>query len=58
MPRQKLTLWIDGELVEPMKLLAVLEKRSLSELTNALYREYLERHKGFVKTIQKGKQKL
>lgn len=58
MPTQKLTLWIDGLLVEPMKMLAVVEKRSLSKMTEALYREYLEQHKGFVKSIEKGKQKL
>jgi hypothetical protein len=58
MAKQKLTLWIDGPLVEPMKMLAMVEKRSLSVLTEALYRDYLEQHKGFVKAIEKGKQKL
>lgn len=58
MPKQKLTLYIDYELTEPMKMLAVVEKRSLSQMTEALYREYLEQHKGFVKSMEKGKQKL
>ncbi len=58
MAKRKLTLTVDDNLVEPMKMLAVVEKRSLSEMTEALYREYLEQHKGFVKSIEKGKQKL
>jgi hypothetical protein len=57
-PRQKLTLWVDGDLIEPMKMLAVVEKRSLSDITNSLYREYLEHHKGFVDSIKRGKQKM
>ena len=58
MPKQRVTLTIDPALVEPMKMLAVVEKRSLSEITEALYREYLQRFKGFVRTIEKGKQRL
>ncbi len=58
MARQKLTLSIDRELIEPMKMLALVEKRELSEITEALYREYLERHRKFVKIIQRGKQQL
>jgi hypothetical protein len=58
MTKQKLNLTIDGDLIEPMKMLAVVEKRSLSAMTEALYRDYLEQHKGFVKAVEKGKQKL
>ena len=58
MTKQKLNLTIDGDLVEPMKMLAVVERRSLSEMTETLYRGYLEQHKGFVKSIERGKQKL
>jgi L-fucose mutarotase/ribose pyranase (RbsD/FucU family) len=58
MSKRKLTLTVDDDLVEPMKMLAVVEKRSLSDMTEALYREYLEQHKGFVKSIERGKKKL
>jgi hypothetical protein len=58
MAKRKLTLTVDENVVEPMKMLAVVEKRSLSEMTEALYREYLEQHEGFVKSIEKGKQML
>jgi hypothetical protein len=58
MAKQRLTLYINENLVEPMKVIAVVEKHSLSELTELLYQEYLEKHKEFVKTIEKGKQKL
>lgn len=58
MPKQKITLTVDSEIVEPMKVLAVMERRSVSEITEELYREYLDRFKGFAKSIEKGKQKL
>ena len=57
MPRQELTLWVERELIEPMKMLALVEKQSLSDITNALYREYLERHEEIVKSIER-EQKL
>jgi Family of unknown function (DUF6364) len=41
--KQKLTLNIDDQLIEEIKVLAVREKRSLSDLTEDLYRERLER---------------
>jgi hypothetical protein len=41
--KQKLTLNIDDKLIEEIKILAVREKRSLSDLTEDLYRERLER---------------
>ncbi|MBN1566243.1 MAG: hypothetical protein JXA73_00225 [Acidobacteria bacterium] len=58
MAKQRITLTVEADLIEPMKMLAVVEKRSVSEITENLYREYMERFKGFVKTIEKGKQKL
>jgi len=45
MPRQKLTLSVDDQLVEQMKIQAVREKRDLSDITEELYREYLKRIK-------------
>ncbi len=45
MPRQKLTLSVDGALVEKMKIQAVREKRDLSDITEELYEEYLKRSK-------------
>lgn len=58
MAKQKITLSINADLIEPMKMLAVVEKRSLSEMTEKFYLDYIEKHKGFVKSIEKGKQKL
>jgi hypothetical protein len=58
MSKQRITLTVEAELIEPMKMLAVVEKKSLSEITENLYREYLDRFKGFVKSIEKGKQKI
>src|SRR5205814_8564240 len=43
MTKQKLTLTIDDALIEKMKSQATKEKRSLSMMTEGLYREYLER---------------
>jgi hypothetical protein len=58
MPKQRLTLYINENLVEPMKVIAVMEKHNLSDLTEVLYQEYLEKHKEFVRIIERGKQKL
>jgi hypothetical protein len=58
MTKQRITLTIDPKLVEPMKMIAVVEKRSVSEITETLYREYLGRFKDFLKTMEKGKKKL
>ena len=41
--KQKLTLNIDDQLIEEIKILAVREKRSLSDLTEDLYRVRLSR---------------
>jgi len=43
--KTKLTLNVDDALIERIKIQAVREKRSLSELTESLYREYLKRGK-------------
>ena len=43
--RKKLTLSIDGELVEQMKIQAVRENRDVSDITEELYREYLKQSK-------------
>lgn len=52
--KQKLTLNIDDQLIEEIKILAVREKRSLSDLTEDLYRERLGRQvKVKVKTKSK-----
>jgi hypothetical protein len=45
MVKQKLTLNIDDGLIESMKLLAVRLKRSLSDVTEELYREFLKSSK-------------
>lgn len=56
--RKNFTLSIDEDLSHRMKFQALREKRDVSTITEALYREYLEQHKGFMKSIEKGKQKL
>ena len=43
--KQKFTLNIDDELVEKMKIHAVLSKRSVSDITEELYRVYLNQQK-------------
>lgn len=43
MPKQKLTLYADGDLIERMKVRAIREKRSLSVITEEFYKEYLKR---------------
>jgi hypothetical protein len=43
--KQKFTLTIDDALVEKIKIQAVLDKRSVSDITEELYREYLDRRK-------------
>jgi hypothetical protein len=45
MAKQKLTLNVDDALTERMKLLAVRLKRSVSDITEELYREFLKRSK-------------
>jgi hypothetical protein len=43
--KQKITLTIQDGLVEKVKIQAVLDKRSVSDITEELYREYLDRRK-------------
>jgi hypothetical protein len=43
MPKTKLTLSIDDDLVEQIKIQAVRDRRSVSNITEELYREYLKR---------------
>ena len=45
MPKQKLTLTVDPMLLEKIKLQAVRDKRSVSNITEELWREYLKRGK-------------
>ena len=46
MPKTKLTLHIDDAVIEQLKIQAVRDKRTLSDITEELYREYLKRRKG------------
>ena len=41
--KYKLTLTIDEDLVEEIKIQAVRERRTVGEITEQLYREYLDR---------------
>ena len=50
--KQKLTLNIEGELIEEIKIQAVRERRSLSDLTETLYRQHIDKQKK-----EKGRQK-
>ncbi|PYV91993.1 MAG: hypothetical protein DMG05_05840 [Acidobacteria bacterium] len=43
--KQKLTLTIEDALTEKMKIQAVLVKPSVSDITEELYKEYLDRQK-------------
>ncbi len=45
MAKTKLTLNVEEDLIEKMKLQAVRDKRSLSDITEELYRDYLKRGK-------------
>ena len=42
MPKSKLTVLIEDALIEQMKIQAVREKRSVGEITEQLWREYLK----------------
>jgi hypothetical protein len=57
MARKKLTLSIDAELIERMKVQCVMEKRDLSTITEDLYSNYLERFAQFEKLMEKEKKK-
>jgi hypothetical protein len=43
MAKRKLTLTVDDALIEKIKIQAVKDRRSLSDITEELYREYLKR---------------
>ncbi len=43
MAKTKLTLNVDDALIERIKIQAVKDRRSLSDITEELYREYLKR---------------
>jgi len=45
MSKYKLTLTVDPTLLEKMKIQAVRDKRSVSDITEELWREYLKRSK-------------
>jgi hypothetical protein len=45
MAKTKLTLNVDDELIQQMKHQAIRDKRSLSDITEELYREFLKRAK-------------
>jgi len=53
MAKQKLNLSMDAEIVEGMKLQAVLEKRSVSAILEELCSVYLRRFEDFRKTAEK-----
>lgn len=42
MPKQKFTTTVDAELLERVKIQAIKEKRSVSDLLEMLIRKYLE----------------
>jgi hypothetical protein len=50
--KQKITLTLNDKLIEEMKIQAVREKRSVSEITEVMLQEYLNRLKN-----KKGKSK-
>ena len=41
MAKTKLTLWVPEDLIQAIKIQAIMEKRSVSRITEQLYREYL-----------------
>jgi hypothetical protein len=52
--REKLTLSIEAELIEKIKIRAVLEKKEVSTITEELYRVYLNKA---TQAARKGKSK-
>jgi hypothetical protein len=43
--KQKFSLTIDDALIEKIKIQAILDKRSVSDITEELYEEYVDRQK-------------
>jgi plasmid stability protein len=46
MAKTKLTLNVDDDLIQRMKFQALREKRSVSQITEQLYTQYLKKHEG------------
>ena len=46
MPKDKVTLTVDPALLERIKIQAVKDKRSVSNITEEMWREYLKRARG------------
>jgi len=46
MQRQPYTLSIDADLVKKIKIQAIIEDRTVSDITEELYRKYLKQRKG------------
>lgn len=49
MPKSKLTILIEDNLIEDIKIRAVREKRPVGEITEELWRGYLRKAKGAFK---------
>lgn len=43
MERNKFTTYLDVDLIERLKILAVMEKRSAADILNQILREFLEK---------------
>jgi metal-responsive CopG/Arc/MetJ family transcriptional regulator len=50
--KQKITLTLDDKLIEEIKIQGVREKRSVSEITEEMLREYLNRLNSRAKKIK------
>jgi len=58
--RRKLTLNVEDELIDEMKIQCIYEKRDLSTITEELYEKYLgraERHETAMLAVEKLKRK-
>jgi hypothetical protein len=43
--KQRITLTVQDHLIEKIKIQAVLDRRSVSDITEELYQEYLDKRK-------------
>ena len=57
MPRYKLTLSVERDLVDRMKMQAVREHRDLSDITEQLYQQYLEAAEESTETTKSSKKR-
>ena len=57
MPRYKLTLSVERDLVDRMKMQAVREHRDLSDITEELFRQYLESAEASTDTTKSDKKR-